>query len=173
MIRYEDEDEIIRKYAVVAPVDVKAIIREIGLTYVERHMPPGESGWIEYDGWTCTIAVNANEGPQRKRFTAAHELGHFLYHRDLLKKHRHLDRLFDEAANRNAVAPLTYQHEVQANNFAARLLMPKQTIEREIEGGNDTLDGLARTFDVSRAAMEYRLRSLRFEERVRGLRSVA
>ncbi|WP_011580530.1 MULTISPECIES: ImmA/IrrE family metallo-endopeptidase [Chelativorans] len=166
MIRYEVEDEIIRKYAVVAPVDVKAIIRDIGLTYVERDMPPGESGYIEYDGWTCTIAVNANEGPQRKRFTAAHELGHFLMHRDLLRKQKHLDRLFDEAANRNTAAPLEYWHEVQANNFAARLLMPKQTVEQEIASGNNTIEGLARKFDVSRSAMEYRIKSLRLERQL-------
>ena len=39
MIHYENEDEIIRKYASRAPVDVKAIIGEIGLIYVERPMP--------------------------------------------------------------------------------------------------------------------------------------
>lgn len=160
MIRYENENEIVQKYAMVAPVDVKAIISEIGLTYVERDLPPGESGYIEYDGLSCTIAVNSNDGPQRKRFTAAHELGHFLIHRDLLKKHRHLDRLFDEAANRNPSRPLEYQHEVQANNFAASLLMPKLTIERAIAAGTDTIRDLALKFDVSRLAMEYRLKSL-------------
>lgn len=160
MIRYEDEGAIIRKYAVIAPVKVKDIIKEIGLTYVERPMPQGESGYIEYDGWTCTIAVNANEGPQRKRFTAAHELGHFLYHRDLLEKHKHLDRLFDEAANRNPERPLEYWHEVQANQFAARLLMPKLTIENEIAAGVNTIQDLALKFDVSRLAMKHRLNAL-------------
>lgn len=160
MIRYEDEDEIIRKYAVVAPVDVKSIIKEIGLTYVARDLPDGESGSIEYDGWNCVIAVNANEGPQRQRFTAAHELGHFLLHRDLLKKHRHLDRLFDEAAKRNPEQPLEYRHEMQANQFAARLLMPKQTIEKAIASGVDTIHELATKFDVSRQAMKNRLNAL-------------
>jgi len=160
MIKYENENEIVRAYALRPPVDVKGIIRDIGLTYVERDLPPGESGYIEYDGWTCTIAVNSNEGPQRRRFTAAHELGHFLYHRDLLKKHKHLDRLFDEAANRNVSAPLTYQHEMQANGFAASLLMPKVPIQQEIASGNTTLAGLAEKFDVSKLAMEVRLRAL-------------
>lgn len=167
MIRYENEDEIIRKYASVAPVDVKAIISEIGLTYVEREMPDGESGFIEYDGWQCTIAVNANEGPQRKRFTAAHELGHFLYHRDLLREHRHLDRLFDEAAGRNLAEPLEYAHEMQANSFAARLLMPKTTLENEIRSGNNTIAGLARKFDVSRAAVEFRIKNLNLVDQIR------
>lgn len=160
MIKYENENEIVQKYAMVAPVNVKAIIRDIGLTYVEREMPAEESGYIEYDGWTCTIAVNSHDGPQRKRFTAAHELGHFLIHRDLLKQHKHLDRLYGEAANRDTSRPLDYQHEVQANNFAASLLMPKQTIEREIAAGTDTIHDLALKFDVSRLAMEYRLKSL-------------
>lgn len=166
MIRYEDEDAIVRKYAVIAPVDVKAIISEIGLTYVEREMPLGESGYIEYDGWTCTIAVNTNEGPQRRRFTAAHELGHFLLHRDLLKKHRHLDRLFDEAANRNPERPLKHRHEMQANQFAARLLMPKLTIENAIAEGVDTIRDLALKFDVSRLAMKNRLNALDLLDKV-------
>lgn len=166
MIRYEDENEIIMKYALIPPVDVKKIINEIGITYVERYMPEGQSGYIEYDGWTCTIAVNKEDGPQRKRFTAAHELGHFLKHRDLLKKHRHLDRLYDEYANRNPEQPLDYQHEVQANQFAASLLMPRKTIENELDKGVNTIRELARIFDVSRMAMEYRLKSLNLIDRV-------
>ncbi|MBZ9960338.1 MULTISPECIES: ImmA/IrrE family metallo-endopeptidase [unclassified Mesorhizobium] len=160
MINYGNVNAIVQKYALVAPVNVKAIIGEIGLTYVERDMPPGESGYIEYDGWHCTIAVNINDGPQRKRFTAAHELGHFMMHRDLLKKHKHLDRLFDEAANRNPERPLDYKHEVQANQFASSLLMPKVTIERLLNEGVTTIHDLALRFDVSRLAMEYRLKTL-------------
>ncbi|WP_214470047.1 ImmA/IrrE family metallo-endopeptidase [Mesorhizobium sp. dw_380] len=160
MINYGDVNAIVQKYALVAPVDVKAIISEIGLTYVERDMPEGESGYIEYDGWHCTIAVNAHEGPQRKRFTAAHELGHFMMHRDLLKEHRHLDRLFDEAANRNTARPLDYHHEVQANQFASSLLMPKATIKRLLHEGINTIQALALKFDVSKLAMEYRLKTL-------------
>lgn len=166
MIRFEDEDEIIRKYAVTPPVNVKAIITEIGITYVEKPLGAGESGYIEYDGWNCVIAVNENEGPQRKRFTAAHELGHFLLHRDLLRKHKHLDRLFDEAAARNEADPLSHRHELQANQFAARLLMPKATLVTELDRGVDTIAGLARRFDVSRLAMEFRLRNLGLLSRV-------
>jgi Zn-dependent peptidase ImmA (M78 family) len=166
MINYGDVNAIVQKYALVAPVDVKAIIGDIGLTYVERDMPEGESGYIEYDGWHCTIAVNINEGPQRKRFTAAHELGHFMMHRDLLKKHRHLDRLFDEAANRNTARPLDHHHEVQANQFASSLLMPKVTIERLLNEGVTTIRDLASRFDVSRLAMEYRLKTLGLLRRV-------
>lgn len=166
MIRYQDENEIIMKYALIPPVDVKKIISEIGITYVERPMPKGQSGFIEYDGWTCVIAVNVDDGPQRKRFTAAHELGHFLKHRDLLKKHKHLDRLYDEYASRNPEQPLDYQHEVQANQFAASLLMPRRTIENEIAKGVTSIRELARTFDVSRMAMEYRLKALNLNDRV-------
>lgn len=167
MIRYEDENEIIMKYALIPPVDVKKIISEIGITYVERYMEEeGQSGFIEYDGWSCTIAVNIEDGPQRKRFTAAHELGHFLKHRDLLKKRRHLDRLYDEYANRNADQPLEHQHEIQANQFAASLLMPRKTIENELDKGVNTIRELASIFDVSRMAMEYRLKALNLIGRV-------
>ena len=145
MIHYENEDEIIRKYASRGSRRRKSYHRRDRPDLCGTSNAFGESGFTEYDGWTCTIAVNSKDGPQRSRFTAAHELGHLVLHRDLLKEHRHLDRLFDEAARRNPSKPLVYSHELQANQFAARLLMPEQTIKSEIQDGLRTVGELARS----------------------------
>ncbi|MER8698971.1 ImmA/IrrE family metallo-endopeptidase [Mesorhizobium sp. M1273] len=169
MYRSPNEDEIIRDVLSRAPTNIKEMISRLGLVYVERPMEDGLSGAIDFDGLQYVISVNEAEAEQRKRFTAAHELAHYLLHRDLMKERRHLDRLFDEAANRNPTEPLTYQHEMQANQFAARLLMPKATIESEIAKENDTIEGLAQTFGVSRQAMEYRLANLGLANKIRDL----
>jgi Zn-dependent peptidase ImmA (M78 family) len=166
MFPVANEDELIREYASKAPVDIKALIGRLGVAYVERDMPPEESGYIEYDGLMCVIAVNANDGLQRKRFTAAHELAHFLLHRDLLRKRKHLDRLFGEAARRNPSAPLEHAHEVQANQYASRLLMPKATIDQQILNGVTDLRALANLFLVSEEAMRFRLKNLGWSHRV-------
>ena len=154
------EWDIIEHYASKPPVDVKAMANALGLTYVERRMHPDESGGIEYKDRQYIVFVNDSETEQRKRFTAAHEIAHYLLHRDILRERGHMDRLFDSAAYDNPEEPLTRYHEVQANKYAASLLMPKFAIRDQMAHGNNTLSGLAEKFNVSRKAMRIRLDNL-------------
>lgn len=156
----QNESAIVERFAANPPVDVKGLANALGLTYVERPMADIESGGISYDGLQYVIWVNETESPQRKRFTTAHEIAHYLLHRDILKKKKHMDRLFDSAAYSNPEEPFTRSHEIQANKYAAAILMPKFAIEAEIVSGNKMLSGLARKFDVSNKAMKIRLESL-------------
>lgn len=156
----DPEWDIVERFAARPPLDVKGLSSALGLTYVERDMAPEESGGISFDGLQYVVSVNRNESPQRKRFTAAHEIAHYLLHRDILKKRGHMDRLFDAAAYNNPADPFTRAHEVQANRYAASLLMPKFAIVKEIESGNATLPGLAERFEVSIPSMRIRLETL-------------
>jgi len=145
-----------------------AIIRELGLKYDERPLPHDLSGWIEYDGDGYRIVVNAKEGPQRRRFTAAHELAHYLMHRDMLDNgttlHRHTDALFGAAAQANKIEPFSPSHEVQANRFAAELLMPAKLVRAGYDATADNVADLARQFKVSKLAMKIRLANLGMRE---------
>ena len=47
------------------------------------------------DGDGYRIVVNSGHNRVRRRFTAAHELGHYVYHRDLIG-----DGIYDDAAYR-------------------------------------------------------------------------
>jgi len=156
----ESEWEIVKQFASDPPVDVKRLASKLGLTYVEKNMPSDESGGISYDGLQYVISINSDETSQRKRFTAAHEIAHYLLHRDILKQTGHMDRLFDSAAYRNPSDPFTPAQEVQANRYAASLLMPKFAIEGEINRGTNSVSKLASKFDVSKIAMRYRLENL-------------
>lgn len=148
--------------------DIVAFIRSLGVRYDERPLPAGQSGYIEFDGTGYSIVVNSDENARRRRFTAAHEVSHYLLHRDLLddtgKLNRHVDVLFGAGAASNPPEPLTAFHEVQANQFAADLLMPEHLV-RSVHGevGGDVVQ-LARRFDVSRPAMEIRLKHLGLTE---------
>lgn len=164
----ENELEIVRDHMRDAPVNVAAIFADLGVEYVEDRILSGESGWIECVDDKFKVLVNSSESPQRKRFTAAHELAHYLLHRDLLKSgraNRHTDRLFGEAAAHNRDAPFQRRHEVQANKLAAQIIMPASRIREVWEGhpqSNQTakVEDIARQFDVSKAAMEIRLKTL-------------
>ncbi|MGA0598624.1 ImmA/IrrE family metallo-endopeptidase [Enterovirga sp. CN4-39] len=154
-----DEIEIVRQLASgEGPVDVARLIKALGVDYSEQPMAPGVSGKIQRIGDRYRIVVNSKEGPQRRRFTAAHELGHYLLHRDLVGERGHLDRLFSSGSSGvgDIINPL---HEVQANRFAAELLMPSGAVRARAKTADNPVD-LARHFGVSPAAMTVRMESL-------------
>jgi Zn-dependent peptidase ImmA (M78 family) len=150
--------DLVRELGREIPVNLPRIIRALGIRYDERFMPADESGRIERDDDGYMIVVNATEGEQRRRFTAAHELAHYLLHRDLLHREGHLDRLFGPPGT-NPSSPFTPRHEVQANRLAADLLMPADAVRAYEEMGLEVGE-MARRFGVSPAAMRIRLQSL-------------
>ena len=164
----ENELEIVRDHMRDEPVNVAAILADLGVSYTEKVINSGESGWIELKDGLFEVTVNASESPQRQRFTAAHELAHYLMHRDILrvgKLNRHTDRLFGAGRAHNRDAPLQHRHEVQANKLAAQIIMPASRI-REVWAAHPHTDrstkieSIAKQFDVSKAAMEIRLKTL-------------
>src|SRR5687767_5137511 len=81
----ESEAEIVRRYTSSFPVKVGELASELGLKVTRAPMPPKISGLIQ----PCTdapagfeIRVNKYEVPERQRFTVAHEIAHYLLHRD-------------------------------------------------------------------------------------------
>lgn len=101
-------------------------------------------------------AAEAREWPPRKRFTIAHELGHYLLHRSgqqaLFCRHG--------AVEEGASRPRLPVAEVEANAFAAALLMPAPLVrERRSACGGD-IDQLCLDFASSKRAMKRRLASL-------------
>jgi Zn-dependent peptidase ImmA (M78 family) len=78
------------------------------------------------------IVVNSNHNRVRRRFSAAHELGHYVYHRDLIG-----DGIVDDVAYRTTDwsgrfrnAKILPEHETQANRFASVVLMPSALIQK-------------------------------------------
>ena len=166
----EDALDIVRRFSAAGPVDVTGLISALGVEYDERPLPSGASGEITYSNGRFAITVNANEILPRKRFTAAHELAHFLLHRDLLEKrgklNRHTDMLFGNSARLNPSAPFSPTHEVQANRYAAEILMPAARVRSMWRPDDDNVPELAKSLGVSQKAMRIRLHNL-------GLRSSA
>lgn len=150
--------DVAKTYWKTIPVDVFGLAKELGLGPKFESLPDDISGLIKRvrdDHWL--IVINANHHSNRQRFTCAHEIGHFIFHRDLLK-----DGVSDTLAYRADGDKLPNpniqrQHEWQANNFASNLLVPSNWLRAsQAEGFTDPAD-LAKRFEVSETVMRIKL----------------
>jgi Zn-dependent peptidase ImmA (M78 family) len=149
-----------------APIDVEAIARSVGITeFRDLEAPdlkaPGAACALMTDLAKTQGIVLAAPGTsaQRRRFAVAHQLGHFLLpsqrgdrqcsNRDLAESRR-------DTAHR--------KEEMQANRFAAGLLMPKPLFLAFVEGlGKPSvahLPTIAAAFDVTLEAAASRYADL-------------
>jgi Zn-dependent peptidase ImmA (M78 family) len=107
------------------------------------------------------IAINPAQHPNRQRFTIAHELGHYFCHPS---EEEHVDRDFRISWRRAGGAKGVDWKEVQANRFAAGLLIPEEFLERDLnrisELDEPTINHLASRYKVSALAMKFRLQNL-------------
>lgn len=149
------------------PVNVASVAEHLGISVVTMRLDDGVSGLlISKPGMTC-IATQETESPQRQRFSIAHELGHYcLGHQFEPGEHVHVDR-GHLISHRNQQSSMgTNLKEIEANQFAASLLMPAVLVRQCIdELGTDYIyDGhiteLADKFKVSEQAMTIRLSAL-------------
>lgn len=149
---------LIERYTQHVPVDVFGLLAEIGLGPDFLPMNDEVSGWIERrsDG-SYRVAINAGHHRVRQRFTAAHELGHYIYHRDLLGNGVGDTRAYRAEGSGRPNPAILPMHERQANSFAANLLMPREQIFRKMQLGLNSTEDLAAEFDVSQPAMRIRL----------------
>lgn len=153
----QDSLSVVKKYWNDAPVDVFAIIRDLCVPLCFAFLPAGVSGQIRRIDGGYAIDVNSVHSKTRQRFTAAHELGHYIYHRDLLGKGVG-DTLAFRAEGEALPNPhIRIEHERQANTFAANLLMPNHLIEKLKAQGITGPQALAEHLEVSEEAMRIKL----------------
>jgi Zn-dependent peptidase ImmA (M78 family) len=144
------------------PVDVNDIAEYLGLILVHTDLPDDVSGMLIRDGDNNTVGINKSHHIHRQRFTLAHEIGHFQLHRgrplivDSPVRVNLRDRTSGMATDRE---------EIEANMFAAELLMPTELVfdaasrTRHVDMA-DFQKLLAEKFKVSPDAMGYRLVNL-------------
>jgi Zn-dependent peptidase ImmA (M78 family) len=158
-----DKIEKIRARIKSMPLDIEALFSDLSVGYERSfHLDDHIVGELErtHDRG-FVIRTNANHSRERQRFTAAHELGHYMMHRTLLGSGVDDDKSYRSCLeygnfkNKN----IQKRHETEANQFAAAILMPSVTVRQEFVECPD-LDRLARLFCVSNQAMAIRLKSL-------------
>lgn len=145
------------------PVPVEQLARMAGA--IVRYVPfEGElSGMLYQEEGQSVIGVNALHSPTRQRFSIAHELGHLRLHQG---RKLHVDRNFRTLHRDEHSAQGTDPEEVEANDFAAELLMPSAWLERDLANyefdyeQDDVLHTLAERYRVSLQALMFRLTNL-------------
>jgi Zn-dependent peptidase ImmA (M78 family) len=142
------------------PVDPVLIAKRLGIETFEVELDPNVSGaLIKRVGRDPSILLNEKDSDNRKRFSCAHELGHFVRRSNLMQgseEYEYVD-LRGPLASTGENAD-----EVYANQFGAALLMPGDCVVDFWKDGKSPID-LQFAFEVSADAMENRLRSLRLQ----------
>ena len=144
------------------PVVLDDIARRRGARVVRDALETDLSGVLHMVDGTPLIAVNSAHSQARQRFTIAHEVGHLVLH----GPQTFVDRRFVFRRDQKA-ATGSDREEIQANMFAAEVLMPRDWLLSDVGdtgfdmGGDDALRKLARRYGVSQSAMAFRLANLR------------
>ncbi|MGI3904023.1 MAG: ImmA/IrrE family metallo-endopeptidase [Janthinobacterium lividum] len=116
------------------------------------------SGLIARRDSECIVGINSKQAHVRQRFTMAHEFGHYCLHSGLTS---HSDSDFRIKYRDDISAEATDVEEIEANFFAACLLMPKNFLDGlnafDSLDDDDEVKSLAKIFDVSQHAMSLRL----------------
>lgn len=138
------------------PVDPVWLANEMGLDVIEAQLPERVSGaLIKEADKDPVILLCATDSRVRKRFTCAHELGHYAYRTDRNQDHYEYVDLRGDSAREGR-----HPEEVFANQFAAELLMPEETV-RELHRQRYSPVLMAQHFGVSDDAIRFRLKNLR------------
>lgn len=147
-----------------APVPVESLAERVGATIRYEPFKGEMSGMVHRNRLgKSIIGVNLSHAKTRRRFTIAHELGHLLLHSD---EDFHVDEKFPIGFRTPASSLATDDREIEANQFAAELLMPRELLTAEVKKLSLKMDvdkavaELAKRFDVSVQAMTIRLSAL-------------
>lgn len=147
-------------------VPIERIARSRGVLIRKEPVDENVSGFLYRNNANgkAIIGTNRQQHPNRQRFTIAHELGHLLLHSgDAV----HVDISFGVKHRDERSSKGVDVEEMEANLFAAELLIPIQFLREDLEklGALDLLHDakvakLARVYQVSNQAMAVRLSHL-------------
>lgn len=161
---------LIEAHSPTPPVDVRSIAQRYAHV-IEQSMPDEVSGMLvpldDSPEKPWAIIYNADHAEVRQRFTVAHELGHLRLHGFTAP---HADRGFKVRFRASHSRDKNVYEEVEANTFAAELLMPidhvlRAAVKLRLDYGDPdpkVLDKLAGLFNVSSLAMSIRIADLAY-----------
>jgi Zn-dependent peptidase ImmA (M78 family) len=147
------------------PVDVNQVAEALGLMILYQSLGDDVSGLLVTQGDTATICVQESHPAVRQRFTIAHEIAHFyLKHQFEPGEQVHVDEGWKISARGPLTALGLDRQEIEANQFAASLLMPETLVRERLKQigrpSDVAVSELARQFKVSEQAMTIRLTTL-------------
>jgi len=154
-----------------APVDLYLLANHLRATIQPEPIENDVSGMVFKHKGRYIIGINSTHPETRRRFTIAHEMGHIVLHQ---LDQVHVDKQFPVKLRDDISSQAIDPHEIEANAFAAALLMPEALLKRdlaamlaeseeEMDCENDAdIEELAQRYQVSVQAMSFRLTNLGF-----------
>lgn len=133
------------EYLPTHPVNIVEVADRIGLGVFEAHLEKGISGALDLA--ENNIYLERLDSVERRRFTCAHEMSHFLFHKDRQELVHFRNSSTDDV-------------EKEANSLAAEILMPTHFVE-EFLANNMRFPDLAKKFEVSDRAAKNRVESMK------------
>lgn len=146
-------DILVKNDMLKIPVDLIKIASNNNIDVYYQDLDDNISGAIRYNSELdkFQILLQKKDSERRRRFTLAHELGHFFLDGEKLKQDDlHIDYLYRQVG---------YTNEKDIDYFAGALLMDKELLEK-LFAVNPFIKDLADTFEVSESAMTVRLNVL-------------
>ncbi|WP_375725253.1 ImmA/IrrE family metallo-endopeptidase [Arcobacter sp. KX21116] len=152
-------------YNLKLPIEVDEIIKILGISIEKKpdFRKAKVTGSITMKEGIPRVWINPmmNQSKERERFTLAHELGHFMLH--IAPSFRD-DYISDDNIEWNRDNNWDVK-EMEANKFAAELLMPLEQIKEEFNTIDSSdreikIEKLSEIFKVSRQAIQFRLQSI-------------
>jgi Zn-dependent peptidase ImmA (M78 family) len=166
--RYNRIDQVVRDLLAsndvsTCPVPVDQLAERAGAHLQVQDFGNEISGMLLRTNGQVIIAVEQEQSEVRQRFTIAHELGHLLLHAG---QEVRVDTNFRVNFRDANSATAEDVEEIEANAFAARLLMPEAFLQRDLRGvafdveDAEQVGELASHYNVSVQAMTIRLVNL-------------
>lgn len=116
--------KLLGEYKNELPIPIIKIVKDAGFSVFVQDLPQNIGGYIVIDtdlekkfNTDKIIVANESENTKRRRFTVAHEFGHFLFD---FKSGKEFTNAFENDNTSNS------KKEMKVNEFAAELLMPKK-----------------------------------------------
>ncbi len=144
------------------PVPVEQVAAHLSIKIDLADLGEDCSGVLVRNGNRAVIGVNEGHHSNRQRFSIAHEIAHFVLH----EGDTYIDKGYRVHFRDLESGSGTKLEEMEANAFAAALLMPAKRVRDAFKQqpfeltGDDSLELLAKKFRVSTEAMTYRLMNL-------------
>jgi len=151
--RFRPAPDLLRELGITEPedIDIEAIAQHCGATVIYQRLTGCDARIIGVND-TAVITVNAAANRGRQRFSAAHELAHWLRDAGQVALVCDPERAFDESSGLNP--------ETRANDYACQLILPRLMFEQRSVRMPMTfasVAALADTFQTSLTATAIRL----------------
>ncbi len=143
----ERANEILARFGLdyLGTTDIEVLCAYDNIIIWEVETQSFEARIIKYNHRAGIIRVSCHQNEKRKRFSIAHELGHFYLHTALLYSCSSYDMI-----------NIDYKIEAEANAFAAELLIPTKEAQKFIRPKRvitaQTINEMSDRFNASRTA---------------------